>query len=214
MHIPDAVLSAPVLAGGAAVAAGGIGIGLYTLKEQTMVRVAVLSSAFFVASLIHIPLGPASVHLVLTGLCGILLGWAVFPAVAVALLLQALFFGYGGITTLGVNTAIMALPGIVCYYLFNKSLRERPATWTFALGFAAGAIAIAIGASLLAAALALSGREFNTAAVAVFVAQSPLVPIEGFVTGFAAAFLRKARPEVLSIHAEPLHAWRETNELI
>lgn len=212
MHIPDAVLSPPVLAAGTAIAAGGIGIGLYRLKEQAMVRVAVLSSAFFVASLIHVPLGPASVHLVLTGLCGILLGWAVFPAVAVALALQALFFGYGGITTLGVNTAVMAVPGIVCYYVFGRALRTYPASWTFGLGFAAGALAIVLGASLLAAALALSGREFNGAATALFVAQSPLVPIEGFVTASAATFLRKARPEVLSLRDAPLRPWAETGE--
>lgn len=213
MHVPDAVVSTPVIAAGSMIAAGGIGVGLYTLKEQTMVRVAVLSSAFFVASLIHVPLGPASVHLLLTGMCGVLLGWAVFPAVAIALVLQALFFGYGGISTLGVNTTIMAVPGIMCYYAFGGALRTRPPGWSFALGFAAGACAIVLGAILLAASLALSGREFNTAAAALFVAQLPLVLVEGFVTASALAFLRKARPEVLSVHETPLHAWRQSGEV-
>lgn len=206
MHIPDAVLSAPVIGVGSIVAAGGIGVGLYRMNEAMMVRVAVLSSAFFVASLIHVPLGPASAHLVLTGLCGVLLGWAVFPAVAVALVLQALFFGYGGITTLGVNTAIMAVPGVVAYLLFGKALRERPASWTFTLGFAAGALAVAVGAALIALALVFSGREFTGAAAALFAAEAPLALVEGFVTGTAATFLRKARPEVLSVDSSALVA--------
>lgn len=209
MHIPDAVLSAPVIAGSSMIAGAGIGVGLYTMKEDVMVRVAVLSSAFFVASLIHVPLGPASVHLVLTGLCGVLLGWAVFPAVAVALVLQALFFGYGGITTLGVNTAIMAMPGVVCYYAFRRALHARPASWTFALGFGAGAAGIVMGAALLAAALALSGRELMTTAAAALGAQVPLAVVEGIVTGFAVSFLRKARPELLAT-AEHAPLWTAT----
>ena len=59
-----------------------------------------------------------SAHLVLNGLLGALLGFVAFPAITVALLLQALLFQYGGILVLGVNTATMALPPILCYYLF------------------------------------------------------------------------------------------------
>jgi cobalt/nickel transport system permease protein len=213
MHIPDAVLSAPVLIAGAAVAAGGIAMGLRRMNEQAMVRVAVLSSAFFVASLIHVPLGPASVHLVLAGLCGVLLGWAVFPAVAIGLVLQALFFGYGGITTLGVNTAIMAAPGLLCYYLFNRPLRMQPQSRVFPLGFAAGALAALLGSALLAACLIVSGRQFAVAGSAIFIAQAPLILIEGFVTGSALAFLRKARPETLALQETQLTSWHESKEL-
>ena len=45
--------------------------------------------AIFVASLVHVPVGPSSMHLVLNGLLGLLLGWAAFPAILVGLLLQA-----------------------------------------------------------------------------------------------------------------------------
>ena len=43
-------------------------------------------------------------HLILNGLLGMLLGWAAFPSIFVALMLQAILFQYGGITVLGVNT--------------------------------------------------------------------------------------------------------------
>ena len=142
MHIPEGVLSAPVLGGGAAIAALGIGLGLYTMTDKQMVKVAVLSSTFFVASLIQIPMGPTAVHLVLAGLMGLLLGWAVFPAIAVALTLQAVLFGIGGITTLGVNTLIMAVPGITIYYLFGHAVAHGNPKIAFAAGCAAGALAL------------------------------------------------------------------------
>ena len=48
---------------------------LRKLEGEALVRTGVLSAAFFAASLVHLPLGPASVHLVLSGLMGALLGW-------------------------------------------------------------------------------------------------------------------------------------------
>ena len=114
MHISEGVIAAPVLIAGAAGAVAGCAIGLKKLDMENTPKVAVLSSAFFVASLIHVPIGPTSVHLVLNGLVGFLLGWISFPALLVALLLQAVLFQFGGITTLGVNTVVMALPAVAC----------------------------------------------------------------------------------------------------
>ena len=120
MHISEGVLSAPVLIAGAAFAAAGISIGLKKMDNEKIPQVAVLSSAFFVASLIHIPIGPSNIHLVLNGINGILLGWICFPSILVALALQAILFQFGGITVLGVNTVNMAIPGIICYYIFRN----------------------------------------------------------------------------------------------
>lgn len=44
----------------------------------------------------------------MNGIIGLLPGWGAFPVILVALLLQGVFFQYGGITTLGVNTVVMA----------------------------------------------------------------------------------------------------------
>ncbi|MCV6597055.1 MAG: cobalt transporter CbiM, partial [Mangrovicoccus sp.] len=103
MHIVDGALSNPVVIGGAIAAAGGIAMGLRSLDLDRIPTAGVLSAAFFVASLIHVPIGPSSVHLILNGLAGLLLGWAAFPALFVGLLLQAVFFGFGGLTVLGIN---------------------------------------------------------------------------------------------------------------
>ena len=98
-----------------------------------------LSAVFFVASLVHIPIGPTSVHPLLNGLMGIVLGWAAVPAILVALLLQAVFFGFGGITVLGVNVVNMAVPALVVAALIAPAIRRtgRP-RMLFALGVAGG----------------------------------------------------------------------------
>ncbi|MDO9586042.1 MAG: cobalt transporter CbiM, partial [Syntrophales bacterium] len=113
MHISEGVLSAPVLVAGALLTVGGTAWGLKKMDYEKIPEVAVLSSAFFVASLIHVPVGPSSAHLILNGLVGLLLGWMAFPSILVALALQALLFQSGGFTTLGVNAFNMAAPAVL-----------------------------------------------------------------------------------------------------
>ncbi|WP_462322131.1 CbiM family transporter [Halochromatium sp.] len=123
-HIPDGVLSAPVLVTGTLVSTGLLAIALRQLREAELPQAAVLAAAFFVSSLISVPLGPSSVHLLLNGLMGLLLGWAALPAIFVALLLQAVFFGFGGLLVLGVNTMNLALPALVVALLLRPALRR------------------------------------------------------------------------------------------
>ena len=119
MHISEGVLSAPVLISGAALAAAGVAVGLRRLDPERLMSTAMLAAVFFVGSLVHVPVGLGSAHLILSGLLGMLLGWAAFPAIFTALLLQAVLFQYGGLTTLGVNTVIMAAPAVLCAALFS-----------------------------------------------------------------------------------------------
>ncbi|WP_338668150.1 cobalt transporter CbiM [Pseudodesulfovibrio methanolicus] len=196
MHISEGVLSWPVLAGGAALTVAGTAIGLRKIDYDRIMSVAILSATFFIASLIHVPIGPSSAHLILGGLLGVVLGWAAFPSILVALALQAVLFQYGGLTVLGVNCFNMAAPAVLCYYLFRPMLL-RGAGSRFAGAFACGFLAMLLSATLTAAALALSGDEFVGAAQALFVAHLPIMAIEGVITGFAYSFLSKVKPEVL-----------------
>jgi cobalt/nickel transport system permease protein len=126
-HIPDGVLAPPVLLGGALVSAGLVALALRRLDYAHLPQAAVLSAAFFVSSLISVPLGPSSVHLLLNGLMGLLLGWTAVPALLVALTLQLVFFGHGGLSALGVNTLNIALPALVCAWVLRPRLaRARP----------------------------------------------------------------------------------------
>ena len=78
MHISEGVLSGPVLISGAALAAVGTGIGLKKLDYEKIAKAGMLAAAFFVASRVDVPIGPANAHLVLNGLVGLLLGWAIY----------------------------------------------------------------------------------------------------------------------------------------
>ena len=142
MHISEGVLSAPVLVTGAALTAAGCAVGLKKLDYDRVPEVAVLSSTFFVASLIHVPIGPSSVHLILNGLIGLLLGWAAFPAILVALTLQSILFQFGGITALGVNTVNVVVPALVCGFLFQVAIRRGSSYVSTCAAFASGFLAV------------------------------------------------------------------------
>lgn len=196
MHIVDGALATPVVIGGAVAAVAGIAIGLRSLDIDRIPTAGVLSASFFVASLIHVPIGPSSVHLILNGLAGLLLGWAAFPALFTGLLLQAVFFGFGGLTVLGINTVNIALPAVLAGLIFAPLIkRGNPVSGAIWAGLG-GAFAIAATTGLVAVSLALSGDEFLPAAKLVFVAHIPVMAIEALLTGFAILLARKVKPEL------------------
>jgi len=196
MHISEGVLSPAVLVTGAGLAAVGTAIGLKKLDYEAIPRVAILSAAFFVATLIHVPIGPVAEHLVLNGLMGLLLGWLAVPAILIALFLQALLFQFGGLTVLGVNTVTMATPAVICFYAYRPLLRRggKPAK---VAAFACGFTAILMSGLLVATALLSTGQGFLKVAELVLVAHIPVMFVEGFITLFIFMFLEKVRPEML-----------------
>lgn len=196
MHISEGVLSAPVLASGAAFAVAGVAVGLKKLDNDQIPQAGILAAAFFVASLVHVPIGPSSVHLVLNGIVGLLLGWAAFPVIAVALMLQAVLFQFGGITTLGVNTLIMAGPAVMCRYLCGPLLK-RDTPFALVGAFACGFTAVLFSALVAAAALMLTGKAFLEVSIALVAANIVVMMIEGIITMFCVAFLKKVQPAML-----------------
>ncbi len=206
MHIGEGVLTATragqgVLLAGTVAAAVGTMIGLRRLDEEQIPKAAVLGSAFFVASAIQVPMGGSSVHLVLSGLMGLVLGWAIFPTVLVSLVLQLVFFSIAGPTVLGINTLIMALPGVLCHYVFRWLVRSNQPSIVFASGFAAGSLALMLGALLSAAALVLAGEPFVLLAKGFLALHVPVAVVEGLVTGSVVVLLRQVRPEILGAQA-------------
>lgn len=198
MHISEGVLSGPVLLGGAGLAVVGTAIGLKKIDYDQIMSVAIMSAAFFIASLIHVPIGPANGHLVLGGLLGVVLGWAAFPSILVALVLQAVLFQFGGLTVLGLNTFTMAAPAVLCFYVFRPRFMQGNGS-RFAAAFCCGFVAMLLSAVLTAFALALSGDAFVEAARVLFYAHLPIMVVEGVITGFAYTFLAKVKPEVLAV---------------
>ena len=193
MHISEGVLNAPVLITGAVLAITGTAVGLRRMDYDRVAHVGVLAAAFFVASLIHVNVGPSSTHLILNGILGLLLGWSAFPAILVALILQSLFFQFGGITTLGVNTILMALPAVICYYAFRKWIHRSPLIAMIG-SFACGFVSVLLSALLLGLALVFTEKSFWSLAGLIVAANLPIMLIEGIVTVFCVAFLKKVDP--------------------
>jgi cobalt/nickel transport system permease protein len=139
VHISDGVLTLPWLAAGFGLAALLALIGAWRIRDEEIPRVALLTSAFFVASFIHVRIPPSSVHLLLNGLVGVILGRRAALAIPIGLLLQAALFGHGGFTSLGVNSCDMVLPALLAALLFTV-LQHVP--WVRRPWFRAGLVAI------------------------------------------------------------------------
>ena len=199
MHIAEGVLSPAVLGAGAVLGAAGVAWGLRRKDAGRIMEVGILSAAFFVGSLIHVPIGVTSAHLLLTGLLGVLLGWAAFPAILTALLLQALLFQYGGLTTLGVNTFTMGSSAVLAWYAWRGLRRLWPGSGGEKLAaFCGGALGVALSALLTALALAFTNEGFLTAAKLLLLAHLPVMAAEGFITMITVGFIARVRPEMLA----------------
>ena len=129
MHIPDGIVPAQICAAGYGLTGLLTWYSLRKIDRETqgdpaasIPKAALLTAAFFVASSIYIPIPPSSVHLLLNGLLGVVLGYFAFPAILIGLFFQALIVGHGGLTTLGVNAAMMGLPALLAYHIFQLRL--------------------------------------------------------------------------------------------
>ncbi|AEH61771.1 cobalamin (vitamin B12) biosynthesis CbiM protein [Methanosalsum zhilinae DSM 4017] len=202
MHISDGVLSAPVIAAGWAITIIFLLVTFrLKMKESDMVeeipKFSVMTAAFFVASLIHLPMGPTSVHPMLNGLVGIVLGPMAYVAMFVGLILQAFLFQHGGVTTIGINAALVGIPAIIVFYLFKRGY-DRGISEKL-LGLVCGGLAIGLSALLLVIVLISTGQEFLGLAQVAAVAHLPLILIEGILTGTIVAYIAKVKPELLPV---------------
>lgn len=198
MHISEGVLNPQILGGTAVLTAIGVAIGLRKIKDREIPSMGILSAAFFVASLVHVPAGPVSVHLVLNGLVGVILGFRAFPCILIALFLQALFFQFGGLTSLGANTLNMALPAVACGLTLGWAKRPGVNAKLFAVAaFLCGFLSVFFSGIMVGLTLYLNGEAFIPAAKVVVVAHVPVMIIEGFLTASCMVFLKKVKPEML-----------------
>ena len=200
MHISDGVLSTPVSIGGYAIAVGISALSIRKMRMDEVPEVSVVTAVFFVASLIHIPIGPTSVHLILNGLAGVILGWCAFVSIFFGITLQSILLQHGGITAIGVNACMMGLPALAAYGIFRARVLTRFRHREAIFGATAGAAAVLMAAVLLALALVMTGEEFLSIAKLAVVGHIPVIIVEGIVVGFCVAFLARVKPEILEEH--------------
>jgi cobalt/nickel transport system permease protein len=117
LHIPDGYLSPSTCAAMYAAAAPCWWAALRRTRKKlfgrTLPLLALFAAFAFVVMMFNLPLpGGTTGHAVGVGIAAIVLGpWAGLLAISLALGIQALFFGDGGITTLGANCFNMAIAG-------------------------------------------------------------------------------------------------------
>jgi cobalt/nickel transport system permease protein len=131
MHIPDGYLSPSTCASLAAAATPFWYISLQRVKSALHARLIPLISLFaafsFVIMMFNLPLpGGTTGHAVGMGIASIVLGpWASILAISIALTIQAVFFGDGGITALGANCFNMAIAGSLVGYAAYRLVAWR-----------------------------------------------------------------------------------------
>ncbi len=197
MHIADGVLATQVWVSGYVATGGMTAFCLRRVTPEEVPKISIMTAAFFVGSLIHVPIGPTSVHLILNGLCGIILGWGASLSILVGIALQALLFQHGGLTTIGVNTFNMGLGALVAFGVFKLRGRISLKHRDFLFGFLAGAIGVFVALISLSICLLASGEEFWGVVKLALAAHLPVMVIEGLIAGFTTVFLLKVKPEVL-----------------
>jgi cobalt/nickel transport system permease protein len=116
----------------------------------------------------------------------------------VALLLQLLFFQFGGITVLGANGFIIAGPAVLCGLALHPWLKRGKKQRMIA-GFLAGFCPVLFSAILMSAALYFSDHGFLKIAGLVLLSHIPLMLIEGVITMFVVNFLARVQPDILSM---------------
>jgi cobalt/nickel transport system permease protein len=211
MHIPDGILPASLCIAGYGATGAATWYSLRQINrdrnpQAQIPKASLLTAAFFVASWIHIPVPPVSVHLILNGLLGTVLGYYAFPAILIGLFFQAIMFGHGGLTTLGVNAIMMGIPALIAYQIFQMRhwFKTRSGNITLSLfAFLAGAVGLGLAAAifLILIITTIPGElDVNTERNAIYglmLAHLPLMLIEGVFTAMLVLFLNRVKPELI-----------------
>ena len=210
MHIPDGFLPPHIAITGYAITGGITWYSLRQIKkgknpEEQIPKASLLTAAFLVTSLIHIPVPPISIHLVLNGLMGIILGYYAFLAIMIGLFFQAVMFQHGGLSTLGVNAVIMGIPAILAYYFFQlgNQLGLKNSVWRSVFAFLSSSGALMVSALMFTVVVITNvspDLDIQTEKNAVFISLGGYgvqAIIEGTFTVMLVSFLAKVKPDIL-----------------
>jgi cobalt/nickel transport system permease protein len=210
MHIPDGILPTAVAVAGYATAGAATWVALRQIDKREdpqadIPKASLLTAAFFVATWIHIPVPPTSVHLVLNGLLGVVLGWYAMPAILIGLFFQAVMFQHGGLTTLGVNATMMGVPALLAFGLFELRHRFKleSRAWLGAFAFVGAAAGLGLAALIAFTLLittiptAIDVAAEQAAITALTLAHVPLMVIEGVFAASVVLFLERVNPRLL-----------------
>lgn len=197
MHIADGIVSGPVIGAGFAGMALLAAATMRNVEMDEIPKLSVAAAVFFVASFIHIPLVVASIHLILNGLVGVILGKRAFVAIMLGVILQS-FFGFGGVTVIGVNAVMLGGGALLAYGVWQLRHYVSLPNKEVVFGALAGAFGIFFSGCVLALALVTTGEAFLVSAKLVIQYHLVLMVLEGAVTGACVGFLAKVKPDLLA----------------
>lgn len=208
MHIPDGLMDPAIWIAGWLIALAVVGIATLRvgkgLDEKKVPLMAVLAAGIFIAQMLNFPIGQGvSGHLIGAALATLLVGpWASIIIITVILIIQALVFGDGGITAMGLNILNMAvIASLVTWGVVTIAGPKYRRTGVPAAAWASVFIASTVCAAQLAASFALSGGTFGIDGVVAFPTMMGfhvLIAIgEAVITGGVVLYLSKVAPEML-----------------
>lgn len=225
MHIPDGYLSPATCA---ALYAGSTPFWYTSLRRmkrmlhtRTIPLLSVFAAFSFIVMMFNLPLpGGTTGHAVGVAIAAIVLGpWASILAISVAIAIQAVFFGDGGITAIGANCFNMAIIGSLAAWAIYRVAAGRAAIEAPRRVFAAalaGYISINLAALAAAVEFGVQPLLYHDASGAPLYAPYPLhitIPAmmighltvagvaEAVITAGVVAWLQRAEPFLLQATA-------------
>lgn len=175
-------------------------------KRSSSALMAGATSLLFAATLLPLPVPVvgATSHICLTPVLALIVGLRqiIWPTFFV-LLLQAIFFAHGGITTLGVNTITLGLLGPLAAVALWTAFRKLGVNSVFGLALACGLGGLTVYmADAIVLALALADVSppfitFGTALLGFAPVQVPLAVVEAIVSVGIVKVLAHRRPDLL-----------------
>lgn len=220
MHIPDGYLSPQTYIPLIGVFVATAAVAVRKVKNEVSVRnipyLGMAAAFSFIIMMFNLPVpGGTTGHAVGSAVISILFGpWAATIAVSVALIIQALVFGDGGITAIGANCFNMAVfMPFVAYYLF-KILSPNPAkkVRVYIAAFVSGYLSLVLTAILTATELGIQPMIASTSdgkalycpydlsiAIPAMAIEHLLLfgIVEGIITAIIASYFLKSEPGLI-----------------
>jgi cobalt/nickel transport system permease protein len=156
MHIPDGYLSPQTYIPLFGLFAAAVSVAAKKVKKEVSARdipyLGMAAAFSFIIMMFNLPIpGGTTGHAVGSAVIAILFGpWAAIVAVSVALIIQALIFGDGGITAIGANCFNMAIfMPFAAYYIFRLFSFNHPGKGrVFFAAFISGYLSLVMAAIL------------------------------------------------------------------
>ncbi len=210
MHIPDGLMAPAVAGVGWIIALILLATTFKVLNkrmdDRQITLMAVLAAGIFVAQMLNFPIGGGTTgHLLGAALATIILGpLAGILILTTILTIQALVFGDGGLTALGLNILNMAIIGsLVAWYAYIALRKWNINAAVFAAAFSSVFAAALAAAAQLAVSHSLSGGVYGISGAIAFPAMAAfhlLIGIgEAIITSSVVLYIARVSPGMLKL---------------